>query len=120
MTEISKFNNISQQLQANNGIFIGRIESSKLNSITANLTASQNCTISIYQYPTSQSPLSAYSNVYTKNITITSPLTFQCAVVDKWFHVVVNNTSSSVNNITLNTYFQNQNATSLIEALQIL
>ena len=120
MTELSKYNNLNTQLQASTGIFIGRIEKSNLNSITVNITASQDCLVTVYQFPTSQGPLGRYSNSYIKTITTNSPLTFQCPVVDDWCNVVVNNTSSSPNNIILNTYFQNQNATSLIQALQTL
>jgi len=120
MTELSKYNNLNTQLEASTGLFVGRIEKSNLNSITVNITATNNCLVTVYQFPTSQGPLGRYSNSYIQNITVATPVSFQCPIVDEWCCVVVNNTSSSPNNVILNTYFQNQNATSLIQALQTL
>jgi len=118
MTEISKYNNISAQLPVGGG-FIGRIESTGVyNAITVNILISQPSIVTVYQFPTSQSPLSSYSNIFEQSVTENEQTTFQVPVVSPWFNLVVRNISGVAVNITANSYLQEQTATCVIDAIQ--
>jgi len=118
MTEISKYNNISAQLPVGGG-FVGRIESTGVyNAITVNILISQPSIVTVYQFPTSQSPLSAYSNIFEQSVTENTQTTFQVPVVSPWFNLVVTNISGVAVNITANCYLQEQTATCIIDAIE--
>lgn len=118
MTELSKYNNIGAQLPVGGG-FVGRIESTGIyNAITVNILISQPSIVTVYQFPTSQGPLSAYSNIFEQSVTENEQTTFQVPVVSPWFNLVVSNISGVPVNINANTYLQEQTATCVIDAIQ--
>ena len=118
MTELSKYNNSGSVIPIG-GSFIGRIESvHSFNAITVNVLISQPSIVTVYQFPTSQGPLSAYSNIFEQSVTEGTKTSFQVPIVSPWFCVVIQNISGSICDLTLNTYLQEQTATCVIDAIQ--